>query len=127
MTSLNDPGTELVPADHYNQPPPWTVRVRAAKWLPKVVNEPRPSVVDILEEAARPEPGKSEPRVSRVAWARFVAAPVKITTAVIDDLAEEPRRLLPAIVLLLLVGTVLNQVPIVSILIPSAIDLTTWF
>jgi hypothetical protein len=108
---------------------PWLERVRTSHRLPEIITTAQPSIADLIEEAQRPEPGQDEPPAWRVVWAKGVALPVKATGVITGWLAESPERLLPAIGLLLLVGTAIHQtaIPVLSWLLPSVLDITTWF
>jgi hypothetical protein len=119
------------PEDEVEVPRPrpggWADRLGHKRWLPEVIGQRRASILEYLDEVGRPEPGRSEVPGWRKAWARGVSVPIKIAARAAEDASEKPERLGPAVVLLLLLCTGLNQVPIIGAFIPYFMDITTWF
>lgn len=105
----------------------WADRLGHRRWLPEVISQPRRSILEDLDEAGRPEPGRAEVPGWRRAWTRFVSVPVKVINRSWEDAADKPERFVPAVLLTMLISTALNQfLPIVQV-VTFFLDMSTWF
>jgi hypothetical protein len=114
----------LVPIEHPPARPGLGQRIYAR--LPEIVNEPQPSVAQLIRRARTPEDDSPEPPVWLLAWTYAVAIPVQAIGMAVAWTARHPARTAVAVVLLLLLGTALARSEF-AVLVPSWLDLTTWW
>jgi hypothetical protein len=99
----------------------WVERLGARRRLPEVFTQARPSLLEWLAEEWRTKTGW------RRYWALFAVLVIKAPAGAIGDASEKPERLIPTLVVAVLVGTVLNQFPVLAVLVPNQLDFTEWF
>lgn len=128
MNEPPEPGRELAVMAPPQHPPESAAQPSGvtSRW-PEIFTDPQPSIAQMLDEARTPEPGASEPPPWQLLWVYAVVMPVRVLGAAAYWVALSPARTAVAVVLALLVGTAAARVPDLAWIVPTWLDLTSWW
>jgi hypothetical protein len=98
----------------------WPERLRKSG-LPEIATERQPSIIELMARAK----AQNVSPVLQV-WTYAVAAPVTALAYWVQWSLRSPGRGLAAAIFTVLIGTAVDHIPLIQILIPSFLDFTDW-
>jgi hypothetical protein len=112
-------GTDIVAYD-VESGRTWPERLRESG-LPEIATERQPSLVELLARAK----AENAPALLQV-WTYVVATPVTALAYWVQWSLRSPGRGLAAAVFTVLIGTAVDHIPLIRILVPGFLDFTDW-
>uniref|UniRef100_UPI003F496300 hypothetical protein n=1 Tax=Saccharothrix espanaensis TaxID=103731 RepID=UPI003F496300 len=98
--------------------------------LPEVVTGPAPSLADVVAYAARAEwtiRTSGWQRTAAKTYTYLIAIPVICAARTVAWAVERPAKLGFLVLLLLVTGTAAAQIPLLGMIVPDLVDITSWF
>lgn len=119
-TEVPTPSSELVPAETAGLP---GLISRYRESIPEIVTEPLPPIAQLVAQI-RVQAGETR---FRILWAYSVTVPATVFAHWVRWVTQEPARTLGWFVGSVIVSSGLNQIPVLSWIVPDFLDIFTWW